>query len=138
MYNCQTNLITHLATGFSSPTVRTIKAYAGELRDASKVTEIVPAILVLYDDGEPISQEKYHNFEIIILTESRVLDKVTNQENNLALSSQVAAWLKANPTFLKSGGGTYYVHPEKMHARTGAITDRFAVVLLKTTIEDRT
>lgn len=138
MIDCQQGLITHLSMQFLNEGAKTVKAYAGELREAHKLTQLSPLILVKYGDGFPIAQDGYHNFDVLTVTDSQAFDKISNQNTNLQLASDVLKFIKENPLFVRVGGGTYYINPEKVRAETLLIIERFNIIRLQLYIDDRT
>lgn len=108
MYNCQQALINHLCQYNSQ--AMTIEAYAGQLKDATKLCQILPAILVMYAGGEPVSQNPYHDFDILFITESNILDANKTNSENLILCKSALTYLVANPLFKPlEGPGTYFL-----------------------------
>jgi hypothetical protein len=139
MYTCQQALINHLSVHFPTSQVKEIEAYAGQLRDnARKVTNALPCVLVMYIDGRPAAQEKFHQMDLLVVTESQVLDKVTHKNANMALSSEVIDYLADRHLFTAPGlSGTYEISREQMDARTILITDRFTIIAISLYIYDR-
>lgn len=139
MRNCQRDLIIHLSKEFQTPTVRTIREYAGDLADAVKLTQLLPAILIIFIDGRPAAQEKEHQFDLLIITQNSTTTMLTSNLSNLDLSSNVAQYLKENYLFVANGRkGTYEVMREEMIARTILNDDRFCIIALQTFIKDYT
>jgi len=137
MFDCQQALLNHLKSEFKAPQINTIAGYAGELKDATKLTEIVPAVLVIYIDGEPAAQDRFHNFDLLVITESRTLQIKENLEGNLKLVTDVTKFLRQKPLFV-SFDGVYYSDPEKLTGRTLSIDNRYTIVALSLFIDDRT
>jgi hypothetical protein len=142
MYKCQQSLIAHLGTQFTSPTVRTIEEYAGQLKeDAKKLTQLLPAVLVKYIEGKPAALDKQHRFDLLVITQSRTFDKKTNKNNNIQLVSGIAAWIKNNNhvfTPHDSSSGTYEIVKATVRAKTLEVNNRFCIVALSLEIMDNT
>ncbi len=138
MYNCQQALIAHLeAGGFSD--ARTIAAYAGQLKEAVKLTQLIPALLPVYILGRPAAQEPYHQFDLLVITESQLLEKKTSKNLNLQLAAQVAAYLQTSYIWKPlSGAGVYELDREELDARLILQDARFTVIALGLKIYDRT
>jgi hypothetical protein len=137
MFNCQQALITHLKTNFNA---HTVDAYAGQVKDANKLCEILPAILCMYVDGTPVDEEPIHNFDLICVTENDILDKLTGRNVNLKLTSDVSRWIKENRVFRpEEGSGSYAILTDReIPARTILIDDRFCITALALKIKDHT
>ena len=141
MLFCQDALLHHIGVEFTSPTVKTLKPYAGEIREPATLTQLVPSVFSVYTDGLPVSENPEHRFDLVCVTESRVLNKETSKNANLQLSTDICQYLKDKPIFTRQGGtgkGTYHVDPEQTQARIGSITDRHAIVIISLVIFDRT
>lgn len=139
MLNCQNHLILHLQRGFPEPTVRTIKEYAGDLKDANKLTQLLPAILVIFIDGRPAAQEPDYEFDLLIVVQNPTLEKLVSQQSNLDLVSQVAAYLEANYLIrAQARNGSYEIIRETMTAQTILNDARFNIVSLKIFVKDHT
>ena len=140
MYKCQQSLITHIKTHFTSPQVRTIEEYAGQLKDAHKLTQLLPAVLVMYIDGYPAAEDRQHVFDLIVITQSKTFIKKENRNANLQLSSDVAIWLKQNPIFqpYDSSIGSYEILRESMYVRTLLADARFTIIAIRTQVKDYT
>lgn len=134
MYTTQIDLITHLKTADANfPArlkIKTIKEYAGEVADIHKNKLKLPAVLPIMISARPISQAPVMQFDLIVITESRTLNKRKGNNNNLELSSTLCEWLEDNPEF--EGDEFYYDirNREQLQVRTIAITERFAGVAI--------
>lgn len=139
MYNCQLALITHLKRQFTAPAVYTVKEYSGELANADQVSDILPAILTIFIDGRPMAQEAEHEFDLLIITENRALVAEDASNENLELSSQVAAYLQEHYIFAANGrAGTYEIAREQTRARTILNDARFCIIAISLLIKDWT
>lgn len=147
MFNCQQALITYLKMellGSATGQAKTIKEYAGELRDANQLTELRPVILAKYHDGFPRAQAAWHQLDLIVVTDSVVFDQTENQNTSLQLAANVLDYVTQKPDnkkgiFTKIGGhGTYYIDPEKIRAETILIIERFNIVRIQLFINDNT
>src|SRR3990167_3497058 len=72
MYNCQQSLMIHIANEFTAPILKTLKEYAGEIGDVNKRTAITPACLMKYDNGQPMAEQPWHVFDLLVVTDSFV------------------------------------------------------------------
>jgi len=137
MLKAQQSLIAHLTVEFPSTT---LKEYAGEVSDANKLCEVLPAVLVFYAGGDPMAQEPTHIFDILVMTESDILDKEEAKNNNLDLLSQVNQYLRDNYTFLPhdSSTGSYAIDKELVQARTILQTNQITIIALNVSITDYT
>lgn len=139
MYNCQQSIIKHLAAEFTSPTVYTIKEYAGDLQSAEKISEILPAILVIFIDGRPMADQKEHEFDLLVITENRALIAETANSDNLDLASDVAAYLQEHPIIPAHGrAGSYEIVRELTRARTILNDARFCIIAISLVLKDWT
>src|SRR3990167_10030052 len=105
MYNCQQSLMIHIANEFTAPILKTLKEYAGEIGDANKLTAITPACLMKYDNGQPMAEQPWHVFDLLVVTDSQVFDKEANQNSNLQLCSSLVDYLQEHHIFNRQGGG---------------------------------
>ena len=96
MFACQQSLITHLQTGFTTPTVKTLEEYAGHLKDAKIKTMPLPSILPFFISSQPADQEKTHRFDLLIITQSRMLEK---REQTLFLETVLIQHVPGNTLF---------------------------------------
>jgi hypothetical protein len=138
MVLAQDSLIAHLSTQF--PT-HTIVQYAGQIQEANKLSKILPAILVMWIDSPFATiQPKYHNFDIIIVTESTHFARDDNSDSNLQLTSDVASYLLENDNFapVASGTGRYWLNlpaGEAMNARMILQDHRFTISAIRTPLK---
>lgn len=138
----QDSLVAHLKTGFTTPTVRTIKEYAGEMSDAAKLRELRPAIFVYFDRYTPGDETVV--FDVIVATKSNLLDKVANQNANASLSSDVADFLLDSNTFRRNDFdapgtvGTYTVQVEELLVENLLVTPKHHITTIKVKLRDNT
>jgi len=126
MLLCQKSLINHLNLAFSAPEVRTVKAYAGELARAAEnsvqLTELLPAVLVMFIDGRPAAEkngERYHQFDLLIITQNDTSTMLESHQDNLQLVSEVSDFLSDKSVFASNTGlGTYRIRRNDTIART--------------------
>lgn len=139
MLNCQTAIVNHLKRGFQAPVIRTIKDYAGELKDANKLTQLLPATLVMYIDGLPAAEQKEYEFDLIVVVQNDTLEKLVSYESNLSLSSEIIKYLRANYLFPAWGkDGSYEINRETLRARTILNDARFNIIAISLFIKDYT
>ena len=92
MLNTQQAVIKYLEDGtaanFSS--VRTIKVYRGEIARAAiqeekvrKFADPLPAVYVTMIDGHPVSNIPEKQFDLLVITESRVFNVEKKEADNL-------------------------------------------------------
>ena len=135
--DCQNALLAHLRTGFDTTTVRTLKQYAGEAKKANHLTQLLPAILVMYTDGQPIAFEKMFEFDILVVVSNDALEKLVAQQNNLELVSDVAKYLREHYTFSAQGKpGTYEILRETTRAQTIVNDHQFNIIAITVQIKD--
>jgi len=142
MYNLQQALIDHISDNFTGATIRTIQPYAGELEgNAIKATQPVPAVFV-FVKGDKIRRNQDDDVDValIVITDSKSLDPATKRNNNLQLSSTLAAWLaqEANELFYSTAAPTraYHIIPE-IEIRIHSITTKYCAVIIGLQIKDR-
>lgn len=131
MYATQTallNLVTAGDLGFA-----TVKAYAGEIKNATRLNEIMPAALVMFMGGKPVAEERVHKFDILVCTRSEHYDDATNLTDNLALAGALAEYLEANTVFYDDTCG--YAHdPEELEAELLLQDNEFTIIALHLTV----
>lgn len=138
MYTCQLALINHIANEFKTPTVKTLRTYAGDLRRenvARLTTTELPAVFIMYIDGQPIAQNRRLQQDVLVLTESRSFDRDTNQSNNLLLTEQLCDYFKDNP-FFGHPGRNYWIDPEQTRVKMLAQDGRFTLTAISIWIKD--
>ena len=125
---------------FDDTEAMTVEAYAGHLKDATRLSQILPAILIMYAGGEPVAQEPYYDFDILIVTESNVLNPLRTNRENLELHLTAAKHIKANPQFHPLvGPGTYIFNEhENINSRTLLQDARFTITAFTVRITDCT
>lgn len=135
MYDTQKAIVDHLK---KIDLARTVKPYAGEVKDAVKLRNLLPAIFTVFVSGTPGAHNPSFRFDLLIITETRTLDKQDNIEANLQLSQKVVDYLRDNWNW--SDGKYYYSIIQtddtgaQIEAETLLIEPRFTVVLLKMTV----
>ena|GEM_PF-5883206 len=140
MFDCQQALIRHLSLKFEPAAIKTIKQYAGEIQDADNLAQLMPAVLVNYQDGSPMAQDPLHNFDLLVITQSVTLQKSQSKDTGLQLSSLVINYLRDNSVFTKiGGGGTYAIKTEGVQAGLIAMDNsRFHIIDVSLPIMDHT
>lgn len=139
MLNCQNSIINHLKRGFQTPVIRTIKDYAGELQDANRLTQLLPAVLVMYIDGLPTAEQKEFEFDLITVVQNSTLEKILAYETNLGLASEVTKYLRENYLITAWGrNGSYETNRETLRARTVLNDARFNIIAIKIFLKDYT
>lgn len=135
MYKCQQALIKHLKSKFSD-TVKTIDEYAGQIKDAHKLTQLCPAALVLFKEGNPLKNKEF-NFDILVITLNRVLDRKENLKGNLRLVSDIADYLNESYLFAPADGsaGRYEIFTDEAKAETVLNDNMFCIVALSLPIK---
>jgi hypothetical protein len=100
-YEAQQALKSHLNAGKTAGafTCKTISEYAGELTDAHKTADIIPAVLIPFIQGASGGNDaRDHRFYLIVITKSDSFDPLTHHNNNLQLLSDIGIYLDDNPT----------------------------------------
>lgn len=137
MYTDQYAVIQHLTAGktdnFSE--VKTIKAYAGELKDAVKLTQMLPAALVFTNDSLPLRETAEFNNDIIIITKSDSFDMQTNAANNMQLAEKIVNYLGKNYSWTYSSL-PWTLDTEQVSVRTAAIDNKFAIVVVRLVLKN--
>lgn len=139
MYHAQITLNHHLGIKFKSPQLKSLQSYAGELSNQTVLETVeLPGIFTMFIDSIPDPQIKIHQFDIIVVTESRTFDKLEKMNNNLQLSSDVFDYLtKYNHIQALGKRGTYFIDPNQVRATTILINDRFTVIAITIYMQDR-
>ncbi len=142
MHICQTAIITHLRMQFPTASIKTLAAYAGQLskQEAPKLTQLLPACLVMYIDGSPIAQDADLQYDLLVVTQSTAFDRKESQRNNLSLATDIVRYCKDKNIFAPGPGrtGTYEISRERTRARILIQDHRFTVVAISLLILDRT
>ena len=110
----RTALIEHIKTASSSEDVTskalTVEVYAGQIKElADRKTRVrikLPAILVMFGQGNPLDTRPVHGFSIIFIAETNKLDKKKSEADALSMAQDYAKWLLNNHRF--EDDNTYY------------------------------
>ena len=133
MDKTQDALIAHIK---NSGIFKTVKPYVGEIKNAQKLTTILPAALVICLTGALKLGQTRTTFDIIVISESKVFDKEKNLSNNLSNTSALLHYCEENMVFSHEGE-TYcfnrdvYQANETNHpftAETMLSDDRFTIM----------
>ena len=111
MYDTQQALIAHIDSVKDDLGILTVKAYAGEFKDPAKLTNLKPAVFVIYIDGGIDLVGGTFRFDLLVLVDSKTLSAQANAENNLQLSQQIMDWIILHNQF--SHLGKHYHIPNK-------------------------
>ncbi len=100
MISARTGLIAHLETGKATFSAATVKAYAGEIREAitnpSVLTDILPAVLVLLDEGARAEGHGDYVFQLLIISHTNDLEIESNADDALQIAEDLADWLEGD------------------------------------------
>ena len=110
----RTALIEHIKTASSSEDVTskalTVEVYAGQIKElADRKTRVrikLPAILVMFGQGNPLDTRPVHGFSIFFIAETNKLDKKKSEADALSMAQDYAKWLLNNHRF--EDDNTYY------------------------------
>ena len=140
MYATQQALIALIEQHFTYSQPVHVDAYAGQIEgDAIKSTVRLPAVFVMVQGGEVMKQaDNTVRVTLIVITDSKVLDKKSKKNANLQLASELAAWLLERNIFFGeiSPYRTYHIQ-NPVDVGIHSITDRHCVAVLFLTIKDR-
>lgn len=131
MYKVQQAVIELLETNKSYyvPGVKTIKEYAGELKDLIKLNAEIPAVYVMTMDSMPIKNTPEHQVDLLIVTKSDVFDKQTNKNINVQLAQQAVDLIEAQPGWT-SGGFDYLIDTERVNVKLAMLDNKYAIVII--------
>ncbi|XWN36081.1 MAG: hypothetical protein ROO71_08955 [Balneola sp.] len=107
MDNTRTALINHVSSASASEEVTakavTVEKYAGQIKElADKKTRVrikLPAILIMFGQGNPLDTRPVHGFSLFFITETDKLDKKESEADALAMAQDYAKWLLNNHEF---------------------------------------
>lgn len=107
MYTARTDYIAHLETGKATIGLATVKAYAGEIREAVKnpkvLRAILPAALVILENGGRGAHHGDYLFHTLVCTHTTALQTDKNADDALKLAAAMATWLEDNFTWSAAG-----------------------------------
>lgn len=134
MHYAQNALINYIPLNFQ-PALKTVKPYAGELKDINRLMELLPAAMPVYVDGSHGKNKEWFKFDLLIITETCVTDKDANWLENLKLLAQFVWYFREHyiiPNSNLASFGNYILShdPEEFKTRKVLITDQIAVTAL--------
>lgn len=130
MYTQSLYLKTHLDTGKTAGAFnpKNIKLYSGELQDADKLKDQVPAIYITPMEGTPAAEIPSVQIDLIVVTKSDTFDKQNNAIANMQLTEQICTYLQNNQTI---GSGTWTIDTETINSKVLALDNKFAIVRIQ-------
>lgn len=138
IYTTQYGIINHLQEGkldyFNS--VKTIKAYAGELKDVTKLNSQVPAIYVFMGEASPLAEQATHRADLLIVTKSDSFNKNDNRDNNMQLTEQVVNDYLGSNSKWEYQDYPFNIDTEDLFLRVASIDNKFAITIVELTIKD--
>jgi len=139
MNTTQNALVAHILAAKAMLGLNTVEAYAGQLApDSIKMNKKLPACYVMFISGNPVSEERENQFDLLVITESRSFDRKTKQTNNLATVSTLAEWLvhDDNICFIYNGERFWIQNGDPdISARTIVQDNRFTVIALSIAVK---
>lgn len=132
-------IVDHLKNGradnFPAVKVNSIKAYAGEIKNATKLSAIKPAILPMLIDSNPLAEIPEHQIDILIVTASESYNRDTNREGNIELSSQVVNYISENSGY-EFEGEDFSIDLENCKVKTLLQDNKFTILVVSLVIRE--
>jgi hypothetical protein len=144
MLNTQQALLQYLNTGKNEffPTIKAIKKYRGEIARAAaqdekirKFADPLPAIYVLMVEGNPIAFTPVKNFDLMVITESRVFDVERKEYDNLVIIDGICNFIDEHPHW-NYNNEPYLIDRDKVKVRTILSDARFIIFAISLEIHN--
>jgi len=132
MYNAQLGLIEHIKQ--SGTDIKTCEPYSGQLKDAVKLTTMLPAVLPFLQPSNPSGMNPKFNFDVFVITKSESFDKMNNINNNLQLVSKLSEYFEKQPDF-NFKNTDYLIDADSMQAKPYLLDNKFCIVYLSVEIK---
>lgn len=133
MDKMQKALIKHIN---DSGIFKTVKPYAGEIKDAVKLTSIIPAALIVFMTGSIKENKTRGAFDVLVISESKTFDKTKSVQDNLKYAGDLLRYCNENLVFDYEGDSyifnrDIYQSQESDHPFTAEMilqNDRYTII----------
>jgi hypothetical protein len=144
MLNTQLAILAYLNYGKGTyfPFVKTIKKYRGEIANAAaqeekirKFADPLPGIYILGIDSNPIAEIQKSQFDLLVITESRVFDIEKKEYDNFVIIENVTKFISEVPGWMYNNK-PYGIDREKVKVKTLLSDARFVIFSISLFIDN--
>jgi hypothetical protein len=138
VYTAQISLLNHIRVNYTED-IPTIDILYSKIEDeAKKVNSAIPALYALYTASDVYKAKDHnHEFPLVVLTDSKHMDKDSHYASGIGLASRLSQWLLAHQLFNDANTTRVYEIKSPVHIEPYSITERYMIALLLIKLEDR-